>query len=565
MTFIRNTRVSTRAVAGFAITLFLMLSLTVIAIDRVNSVNSRLSIMNDFNSVKQRYAINFRGSVHDRAIRVRDITLVDASEQAKVLDDIGRLERYYAVSEVKLDKMFEQRPDMTYEERAINAEIKAAQSRAMPALKQVVAEQMQGNLKAAHATLMGEARPAFIAWLAAINKFIDLEENKNQAIAASVRDVTQGFQVLMVLLCGCAVLIGCAFAWWSISAVRPLSSLTAKMRILAAGDLNVTIPNATAHDEVSEIVRAVGTFKARMIETARLKAEEQARHDAETRRAGSLSDLAGEFERKAGSLVRHLESASAEMKATASAMSSNALQTDQQASSASRAAQEASAGVETVAAAAEQLNSSISEISRQVTQSARVTGQAVSDVRRTDGIVRALATGAGKIGDVVKLISNIAAQTNLLALNATIEAARAGESGKGFAVVASEVKSLATQTAKATQDIAAQMAEIQSATSEAVDAIKTINVTIDEVSAISSAIASAVEQQGAATAEIARNVLQTANSTQKVTTNVEGVSAAAASTKEAADQVMDASDRLSQQAAQLSTEVSGFVKGVRAA
>jgi len=565
MTFIRNTRVSTRAVAGFAITLFLMLSLTVIAIDRVNSVNSRLSIMNDFNSVKQRYAINFRGSVHDRAIRVRDITLVDASEQAKVLDDIGRLERYYAVSEVKLDKMFEQRPDMTYEERAINAEIKAAQSRAMPALKQVVAEQMQGNLKAAHATLMGEARPAFIAWLAAINKFIDLEENKNQAIAASVRDVTQGFQVLMVLLCGCAVLIGCAFAWWNISAVRPLSSLTAKMRILAAGDLNVTIPNATAHDEVSEIVRAVGTFKARMIETARLKAEEQARHDAETRRAGSLSDLAGEFERKAGSLVRHLESASAEMKATASAMSSNALQTDQQASSASRAAQEASAGVETVAAAAEQLNSSISEISRQVTQSARVTGQAVSDVRRTDGIVRALATGAGKIGDVVKLISNIAAQTNLLALNATIEAARAGESGKGFAVVASEVKSLATQTAKATQDIAAQMAEIQSATSEAVDAIKTINVTIDEVSAISSAIASAVEQQGAATAEIARNVLQTANSTQKVTTNVEGVSAAAASTKEAADQVMDASDRLSQQAAQLSTEVSGFVKGVRAA
>jgi methyl-accepting chemotaxis protein len=565
MTFIRNTRVSTRAVVGFAITLFLMLSLTVIAIDRVNSVNSRLSIMNDFNSVKQRYAINFRGSVHDRAIRVRDITLVDASEQAKVLDDIGRLERYYAVSEVKLDKMFEQRPDMTYEERAINAEIKAAQSRAMPALKQVVAEQMQGNLKAAHATLMGEARPAFIAWLAAINKFIDLEENKNQAVAASVRDVTQGFQVLMVLLCGCAVLIGCAFAWWNISAVRPLSSLTAKMRILAAGDLNVTIPNATAHDEVSEIVRAVGTFKARMIETARLKAEEQARHDAETRRAGSLSDLAGEFERKADSLVRHLESASAEMKATASAMSSNALQTDQQASSASRAAQEASAGVETVAAAAEQLNSSISEISRQVTQSARVTGQAVSDVRRTDGIVRALATGAGKIGDVVKLISNIAAQTNLLALNATIEAARAGESGKGFAVVASEVKSLATQTAKATQDIAAQMAEIQSATSEAVDAIKTINVTIDEVSAISSAIASAVEQQGAATAEIARNVLQTANSTQKVTTNVEGVSAAAASTKEAADQVMDASDRLSQQAAQLSTEVSSFVKGVRAA
>jgi methyl-accepting chemotaxis protein len=565
LAFIWTTRISARVAAGFGITLLLMISLTSIGIYRMNSVNSRLSIMNDFNSVKQRYAINFRGSVHDRAIRVRDITLVDTGERAQVLNDIDRLERYYAISEVKLDEMFVDRPDMTDEERAINAEIKAAQARAMPALKQVVEAQMRGDLTAAHAALMAEARPAFIAWLAAINKFIDLEEKKNQAVAASVREITQGFQIQMVSLCACALLIGSAFARWSMGSVRPLSSLAMKVRSLAAGDLSVVIPQATAADEVSEITRAVGTFKEKMVEAVRLTEVERTKHQADIQRAESLSGLAGEFERKAGSLVGDLGSASAEMKLTASAMSATALQTDQQASAVAHAAQEASAAVETVAAAAEQLNSSISEISRQVSNSARITGQAVSDVRRTDGIVRALASGAAKIGDVVQLISNIAAQTNLLALNATIEAARAGDAGKGFAVVASEVKSLATQTAKATQDIAAQMVEIQSATSEAVAAIKTIGVTVVEVSVISTAIASAVEQQGAATAEIARNVLQTSTSTQKVTASIERVSEAAASTKHSADGVMDASGRLAQQAAQLSIEVSDFVRGVRAA
>jgi methyl-accepting chemotaxis protein len=565
MDFLRNTRISTRVVLGFAITLLLMLSLTMISIYRVNSVNSRLSIMNDFNSVKQRYAINFRGSVHDRAIRVRDITLVDAPEQAQVLGDIDRLERFYAASEIKLDRMFDERPDMTGEERAINTEIKAAQARAMPALKQVVEEQRQGNLKAAHATLMGEARPAFIAWLAAINKFIDLEEAKNQVIAADVREITQGFEVEMLLLCGCALLVGCAFAYWSISSVKPLSGLTDTMRSLAAGDLGVTIPQARGDDEVSEIIRAIGTFQEKLIEMGRMTALERTKHDKDTRRAASLSSLTQDFERKVGSLVSDLETASAAMKATASSMSSTALETDHRAASVAAAAHEATVGVESVAAAAEQLNASISEITRQVAQSARMTGQAVSDVRRTDGIVRALAAGAAKIGDVVQLISSIAAQTNLLALNATIEAARAGDAGKGFAVVASEVKSLATQTAQATQDIGAQMMEIQTATSDVVAAIKSINVTIDDVSAIANAIAAAVEQQGAATAEIARTVHRTAENTQKVTTNVAAVSVAAAGTKDAAEHVMESSGHFSRQAAQLAVEVNAFVKDVRAA
>ncbi len=271
------------------------------------------------------------------------------------------------------------------------------------------------------------------------------------------------------------------------------------------------------------------------------------------------------FEAKVGSLVSMLSSGATELQATAQSMSATATRTNQQATTVADAAEEASAGVQTVAAAAEELTTSIVEISRQVAQSAKITGKAVEDTRRTDTIVRALADGAQKIGDVVRLISGIAAQTNLLALNATIEAARAGDAGKGFAVVASEVKSLATQTAKATEEIGSQIRQIQDATGEAVQAIKDITATIEEVNLIASNIAAAVEEQGAATAEIARNVQLTAASTQEVTATIAGVSQAANDTGSAAGQVLNAASSLSHQADQLTNEVNDFVAGVRAA
>jgi methyl-accepting chemotaxis protein len=190
--------------------------------------------------------------------------------------------------------------------------------------------------------------------------------------------------------------------------------------------------------------------------------------------------------------------------------------------------------MQTVAAAAEQLSASIAEISRQVAQSAKISGKAVDDAQRTDTIVRALAEGAQKIGDVVGLITSIAGQTNLLALNATIEAARAGDAGKGFAVVASEVKNLASQTAKATEEIGTQISQIQAATKDAVDAIGSITRTIEGISAIATTIASAVEEQGSATSEIARSVHQTAHAAQDVTVNITGVNRAAGETGEAA-------------------------------
>jgi methyl-accepting chemotaxis protein len=565
MSFVQNTRISTRVAVGFATILVLMISLTVISIYQVNSVNTHLSVMNDFNSVKQRYAINFRGSVHDRAIRVRDMTLVDASEQAKVLDDISRLEHFYSESETELDKMFATRSDMTGEERGINAEIKAAQARAMPALKLVVEQEKQGDLKAAHVTLMGEARPAFVAWLAAINKFIDLEEMKNKEVAASVSGVTQSFQLQMEVLCGCVLMVGCAFAWWSISSVRPLLSLTVKMRGLVAGDLSVVIPQASADDEVSEITRAVGTFKDALI--AKKASDEAARLDADCKiqRGRRVDNITREFESLIGELVGSLSSASSELEASAGTLTSTAERSQERATLVAAASKEASSNVQSVASATEQMASSVNEISRQVQGSARMAGEAVDQARRTNDRVGELSKAAARIGDVVELINTIAGQTNLLALNATIEAARAGEAGRGFAVVASEVKALAEQTAKATGEIGQQITGIQAATQESVNAIKEISGTIEKLSEISSTIAAAVEEQGAATHEISRNVQQAAQGTQQVSSNISDVQRGASETGSASSLVLSAAQSLTRDSNRLKLEVGKFVNSVRAA
>jgi len=283
------------------------------------------------------------------------------------------------------------------------------------------------------------------------------------------------------------------------------------------------------------------------------------------RRGQKLDGLTQSFEVKVGELVGMVSSAATELRTTAESMTGTAGQTTEQATTVAAAAEQASANVQNVASAAEELSSSIAEISRQVTQSAKIAGRAVEDAQRTDGVVRALAEGAQKIGDVVSLISDIAGQTNLLALNATIEAARAGEAGRGFAVVASEVKSLATQTAKATDDIARQIAQIQEATNEAVLSIQSIGGTIGEVNEIAATIAAAVEQQGSATQEIARSVQQAAAGTQQVTASISGVSHGATITGSAATQVLSAADELSRQAENLSGEIGYFIAGVKAA
>src|SRR6185437_5407029 len=404
----------------------------------------------------------------------------------------------------------------------------------------------------------------------AMQKQLDLVGTSvKQAFAASAKatdSILSSTSMLQELLAVLSLVLGGALASLiGRGIVRPVTSMTSAMTRLASGDNAIEVPARENTDEIGDMARAVEVFKQNAIEAERLAAEQEAERAVKEQRAVTMDRLVRDFEQKVGHMVGVLSAASTELESTAQSMSATATEVNQQATTVAVAAGEASAGVQTVAASAEELTSSINEISRQVVQSAKMTGKAAEDARKTDTVVQALAQGAQKIGDVVGLITRIAGQTNLLALNATIEAARAGDAGKGFAVVASEVKSLAQQTAQATDEISLQISQIQSATREAVDAIRGIAGLIEEVSAIATTIASAVEEQGAATAEIARNVQHTASNTQEVTANISGVSQAANETGAAASQVLSSAADLSKQAEQLSSEVDSFLEGVRAA
>jgi methyl-accepting chemotaxis protein len=359
-----------------------------------------------------------------------------------------------------------------------------------------------------------------------------------------------------------AVLAGVAIVR---SVARPIVKTTDIMGKLAQHDLTVAVEGGERKDEIGEMARAVQVFKDSMIEGDRLAAEQKAEQEKKAQRQTEVERLVASFESMVTGSLDTLASASTELQATAESMTSTAEETSSQATSVAAASEQASTNVQTVATAAEELSSSISEISRQVSESNRIASQAATEAASTNEQVKALADAAEKIGDVVRLINDIAGQTNLLALNATIEAARAGEAGKGFAVVASEVKSLATQTAKATDEIGAQIKSIQSATSESVQAIGSIAGTIARVSEIATSIASAVEEQGAATQEIARNVQQASAGTAEVSSNIAGVTQAAAVTGSAASQVLSASSELARQGETLRKEVGEFLAGIRAA
>ena len=391
--------------------------------------------------------------------------------------------------------------------------------------------------------------------------------HEQQALAeADVLHTISLFRMLSLALVVTGLGLGGAFAVLTARGIlRPLIGMTAAMAQLAAGDHAVDVPARDNTDEIGAIARAVEVFKQNAIQATKLAAEKTATQATREQRTARIETLTVAFDAKVVELVGQVSTAATELQATAQSMTATAGQTTQQATSVAAAAEQASVNVQTVATASEELASSIAEIARQVAQSATIAGKAKDDAARTDRVVQALAEGAQKIGEVVGLISSIAGQTNLLALNATIEAARAGDAGKGFAVVASEVKNLATQTAKATEDIARQIAQIQSVTKEAVTSIQAIGSTIGEVSEIAASIAAAVEEQGSATQDIARNVQQASAGTQEVTLNITGVSAGANDTGAAAGQVLGAAGELSRQAEQLRGVVDQYIAGVKAA
>lgn len=347
---------------------------------------------------------------------------------------------------------------------------------------------------------------------------------------------------------------------------RPIRAMTTAMQSLAKGDMSTQIPTTDSKDEIGEMAKSVEVFKVNMIEADRLRAEQEAlKQRAAEERRKAMIDLAGRFEATAGSIVTGVTAQATELQATAQSMASSAEETSRQSSTVAAASEQATQNVNTVAAATEQLAASVREILQRVTESTGLTNETAKAASSANTDMVALASAMERIGQVVGLISGIAGQTNLLALNATIEAARAGDAGKGFAVVASEVKALANQTAKATEEISAQISAIQAATQGSVRAIQGIVTRIGQVNETAGAIAAAVEEQGAATAEIARNVAEAAKGTVEVTNNISGVNAAAQQSGVAASEVLAAASSLSQNSEELKVQVEAFLREVRAA
>ena len=345
----------------------------------------------------------------------------------------------------------------------------------------------------------------------------------------------------------------------------PLDALTAATARLARGEKQLEVPGRGRGDEIGRLADAVEVFKATMIEAERL-AEERARGQADRlARAERMDRHTAAFAERTTASVDRVSGTAGQMRGSAQTLTTATQDVATRAADVEDVAGRTASSVQAVAAAAEELSSSISEISRQVAQSAEIATRAVDEARQTDGTVRGLAEAAQKIGDVVRLINDIAGQTNLLALNATIEAARAGEAGKGFAVVASEVKQLANQTAKATDEIAQQIAAMQNATSSAVGAIQGITTTIGRMSDITTSIAAAVEEQGAATQEIARNVQQSASGTAEVSASIGSVKMTVRGVGGVADEIRDVSSALAGEAERLQREVEAFVAELRTA
>ena len=416
-------------------------------------------------------------------------------------------------------------------------------------------------------TVLEETRKLNVGLDVSVQQLVD-DVQKGTAASTFMTRQQISFATTIMLVMGAATLIGSVlFVWRYVGGniLRRIGSLQRSMQLLSDGDLESEIYQSHQKDEVASMANALQVFRESMIEARALSAEQDRDRAAKIERTSRIEARIAEFEATVRCALDNLQDAANSMQSTAQSMSTTADQSNALVSTVVSAAEETSANVQTVSVGTEELSSSITEIGRQVVSSSEIARKAVAEASATDATMQGLADNASRISVVVDLIQVIASQTNLLALNATIEAARAGEAGRGFAVVASEVKSLANQTAKATEEIRLQIANMQAVTTSAVNAIRNIGQTIGEINDVTTAIAAAVEEQGAATREIARNIQHAAGGTSQVSSNIVGVSTASADAGVAANDVLKASAALRREADGLRSEIDAFLNNIRAA
>jgi len=398
-----------------------------------------------------------------------------------------------------------------------------------------------------------------------LDQFQKAMNARAQSEVAAARGNAEWMQIVAAAVALLALIgaIAVMYGFFGRRVVTPVVKLSDTVSRLAAEDYTAELPPSGRSDEIGAMIEAVRVFKENALAKINLERQQAADRAHREESARKMEAAVTAFDQAIGTIVGGVTASAGQLQQTAQSMSATAEETSRQSAAVATAAEQTTQNVQTVAASTEELSASIAEISGQVAESTRIVASAVAEANGATTKVNHLAEAAERIGDVVKLISDIAAQTNLLALNATIEAARAGEAGKGFAVVASEVKALANQTAKATEEISSQIRAMQDATMGSAQAIEGITRTIARVEEIAAAIAAAVEEQGAATQEISRSVQQAAHGTTEVSTNVVGVSTAARETGAASTQVLQAADHLAKSGAHLKAEVEQFLRQAR--
>ena len=506
-----------------------------------------------------RIGINF---MRQRVNAVRLITADTPELRAEVSDQIAKRDALLAAQYARYEAL-----PLTQPEReayaAFRQHVATYAEQQREAVAKAEAGDVAGGQRIYNTTMSDSIRAIMADW----EKLVALNGDGSQVSGTLIAQTYDAAKRNVLALAGLALAVALgAFVLVTRGVSRPLRTISAVTQRLAAGDAEVAIPGQERRDEIGALAGSVVVFRDNLVRARALEAETAlARADAETQRRAATRAMADAFEQAVGGIVGGVSAAATELEATARSLTGSAADAAGQSGTVASAASDAAANVNTVAAAAEELGSSVQEIGRQVSGSAELARVAVAEATNTVALVQDLSSAAAKVGDVVALISGIAAQTNLLALNATIEAARAGAAGRGFAVVASEVKALAEQTARATEEITGQIGRIQSSTGQAASAIDGIGRRIREIDGLAASIAAAVEQQGAATQEIVRNVAEAAAGTGAVTGTIASLAQSAEETGTAAAQVLGAATEMSRQSEHLGAEVARFLATVRAA